>query len=162
MDTPEEFEWLFVHEYAAIVWSANLVLHDYARAEEVAQDAFVRLLENWRKVSRYDRPGAWVRRVALRLATRSAKRESRLVSLDQAWPAVARETRPLDLDLIRAVRSLPPRQRAVVALHYLDDLPVNEVADVLGCSVSTASVHLHRARVKLAELLHEEVGSHVD
>jgi RNA polymerase sigma factor (sigma-70 family) len=161
MDAPEEFIWLFRREYTAIVWSANLVLHDYARAEEVAQDAFVRLLENWRKVSRYDRPGAWVRRVAIRLATRAAKRESRLVDLDKAWP-VADDAKPLDLDLIAAIRQLPPRQRAVVALHYIDDLPVNQAAAIIGCSVSTASVHLHRARAKLAELLGEEVGSNAD
>ena len=49
MEAPEEFTWLFRHEYAGVVWSANLVLHDYALAEETAQDAFVRLLENWRK-----------------------------------------------------------------------------------------------------------------
>ena len=74
MEAPEEFTWLFRHEYAGVVWSANLVLHDHALAEETAQDAFVRLLENWRKVSRYDRPGSWVRLVAVRMATRVASR----------------------------------------------------------------------------------------
>jgi RNA polymerase sigma factor (sigma-70 family) len=162
METPEEFTWLFNREYAAVVWSANLVLHDYARSEEIAQDAFMRLLENWRKVSRYERPGAWVRRVAMRLAIRAAKRQSRLVSLDEAWPVASTEQRPLDLDLLEAIRQLPPRQRAVVAMHYMEDLPVGEVADALGCSVSTASVHLHRARTKLADLLKEEVGSSAD
>ena len=162
MDTPEEFTWLFQREYTAVVWSANLVLHDYGCAEEVAQDAFVRLLENWRRVSRYDRPGGWVRRVAIRLAVRAAKRRSHLVDLEAAWPVVGDEQRPLDLDLIAAVRRLPPRQRAVVALRYGEDLPVNEVADILGCTASTASVHLHRARTKLAELLTEEVSSSAD
>lgn len=46
-------------------------------------------------------------------------------------------------------------------LHYYQDLPVNEVADVLGIKPSTASVHLHRARVRLAELLNEEETEHV-
>jgi RNA polymerase sigma-70 factor (ECF subfamily) len=162
MDAPEEFGWLFAREYPAIVWSVNLVLHDHPRAEEVAQDAFVRLLENWRKVSRYDRPGAWVRRVAIRLATRAAKREPGLVGLDTAWPPAARDVYALDLDVIDAIRRLPARQRAAVALHYVEDLPVHEVAEILGCSVSTASVHLHRARARLGELLGEEVGSNVD
>ena len=157
----EEFTWLFRHEYAGVVWSANLVLHDYALAEEAAQDAFVRLLENWRKVSRYDRPGSWVRLVAVRMATRVASRQSRLVSLEDAWPT-APEARPFDLDLIRAIRQLPPKQRAAIALRYVEDLPVNQIADTLGCSTSTASVHLHRARTKLAELLKEEVGTNAD
>jgi DNA-directed RNA polymerase specialized sigma24 family protein len=111
MEAPEEFTWLFRHEYAGVVWSANLVLHDHALAEETAQDAFVRLLENWRKVSRYDRPGSWVRLVAVRMATRVASRRSRLVSFEDAWPSVP-ETRPLDIDLIRAIRQLPPKAGA--------------------------------------------------
>jgi DNA-directed RNA polymerase specialized sigma24 family protein len=161
MEAPEEFTWLFRREYASVVWSANVVLHDYPRAEEVTQDAFVRLLENWGKVSRYDRPGAWVRRVAIRLAIRVAKRQPQTVGLGEAWP-VGGESPPFDLDLIAAIRQLPPQQRAAVALHYVEDLPVNEIAAVLGCSASTASVHLHRARRRLAEILSEEVGSSVD
>lgn len=162
MGTPEEFTSLFKREYRAVVWSANYVLHDYASAEEVTQDAFVRLLENWRKVSRYDRPGAWVRRVALRLAVRAAKRQSHVVGLDLAWPTAVVEQTPIDVDLIAAIRRLPPQQRAAVALHYVEDLPVHEVATILGCSTSTASVHLHRARARLGQLLGEEVRSNAD
>jgi len=47
------------------------------------------------------------------------------------------------------VRSLPVQQRAVVALFYYEDLSVEDVASVLGCSVSTVKVHLHRAREAL-------------
>ena len=95
------------------------------------------------------------------MATRVASRRSRLVSFEDAWPT-APETRPLDIDLIRAIRQLPPKQRAAIALRYVEDLPVNQIADILGCSTSTASVHLHRARTKLAELLEEEVGTNAD
>ncbi len=160
MDAPEEFEWLFATQYRSVVWSANVVLHDYAKAEEVAQDAFVSLLENWKKVSRYDRPGAWVRRVAIRLATRAAKREQKGARAAPGWP-MAVDVQTVDLDLMAAIRQLPPRQRAAIALFYMEDLPVSQVADVLGCSTATVSVHLHRARNRLAELLGEEVESHV-
>jgi RNA polymerase sigma-70 factor (ECF subfamily) len=56
-----------------------------------------------------------------------------------------------------AVLELPIRQRAVVVLHYLDDLPVSEVAAVLGCSEGTVKTHLHRARRSLATTLGEEL-----
>jgi RNA polymerase sigma-70 factor (ECF subfamily) len=158
VEAAEEFQWLFTREYAAIVWSANVVLHDYARSEEVAQEAFIRLLDNWAKVSRYDRPGAWVRRVAIRLATKAARKESRLVSMDHAWPTI--DDAPVDLDLMAAIRQLPPKQRAVIALYYIEDMAAADVAEVLGCAVATVSVHLHRARARLAELLGEEVDSH--
>jgi RNA polymerase sigma-70 factor (ECF subfamily) len=44
-----------------------------------------------------------------------------------------------------------------VVLHYFEDRPVAEIADVLGCAPATARVHLHKARPRLASLLHEEV-----
>jgi RNA polymerase sigma-70 factor (ECF subfamily) len=168
VNTPEEFSWLFAQEYRAIVRSVDVVLHDHARAEEITQDAFVRLLESWGRVSRYDRPGAWVRRVAIRLATKHAARERRRGTIERAGTVTT--TGPSDLPdvgdrhdaLWEGIRSLPPRQRAVVALYYLDDMPVSDVADIVGCSESTVSVHLHRARQRLAELVGEEVVDRVD
>ena len=53
---------LFLLEYPAVVRTVSLMLRDNARAEEIAQDAFVQLHLAWAKVSRYERPGAWVRR----------------------------------------------------------------------------------------------------
>ena len=60
-----------------------------------------------------------------------------------------------------AIRTLPAQQRAVLVLFYLEDLPMAEVADLVGCSASTGFVHLHRARSRLAELLSEEVDGNV-
>ena len=161
VDAAEDFQRLFLRDYRTIVWSVNLVVHDFPRAEELTQDAFVRLLERWSTVSRYDRPGAWVRRVALRLAAKAADRERRRRSLESALPPPS-EPIPVDLDLVAAVAQLPARQRAVVALHYWEDLPTRDIADILGCSESTVAVHLHRARRRLAELVGEEAEVDVD
>ncbi len=60
-----------------------------------------------------------------------------------------------DIDVTRAVLGLPPRQRAAVILYYFEDLPVAEVADVLGMSVSAVKVSLFRARRALAPHLEE-------
>jgi DNA-directed RNA polymerase specialized sigma24 family protein len=107
-------------------------------------------------VSGYDRPGAWVRRVAIRLAVRSARLRLRRANAERsAWtPTVAGS--PADMDLRRAVVELPRGQRAVVVLHYLEDRPVDEVAELLGCSANTVRVQLHRARKRLAVALREE------
>ena len=64
-------------------------------------------------------------------------------------------------DVLAAVRQLPPKQRAAVALRYFEDKPVEEIAQLMECSASTARVHLHRARHQLAQTLGEEVGSDV-
>jgi RNA polymerase sigma-70 factor (ECF subfamily) len=57
--------------------------------------------------------------------------------------------------------SLPARQRAAVALFYLEDLPVDEVARLLGVSTSTVKQHLFRARAGLAAVLRETVDDQV-
>ena len=147
------FAWLFRDEYPAIVRTAYLMLGDRAAAEDVAQEAFARLYARWRRISRYERPGAWVRRVAIRLASRARRRMPRLEPVVEE--ATGPET-PADLDLHRAVLALPPNQRAAVVLHYLEDLPVDEVAALMGVAPATARVHLHRARRRLATLLGEE------
>jgi DNA-directed RNA polymerase specialized sigma24 family protein len=128
VDGDDEFRWLFAIEYPTVVRTVYFVLHDHARAEEIARDSFVQLLRHWGKVSRYDSPEAWVRRVAIRLAIRDAKRERRLALLtprgtaemqtydtvmDVALPrhrAVRRPGRP-DAARGRCLRPVRPRRR---------------------------------------------------
>ena len=166
MDRDEEFRWLFATEYQSVVRTTYLVLRDHARAEEIAQDAFVQLLRHWKKVRDYDSPPAWVRRVALRLAAKDERRE-RLRNLltrreAAAAPTPVAEADPLsDAGLRAAIRQLPAQQRAVVVLFYYEDRPMEEIAQIVGCSMSTGWVHLHRARKRLGTLLAEEVGDDV-
>ena len=162
MDDEQEFEWLFAAEFPAVTRTVFFVVHDRARAEEIAQDAFVQLLRHWEKVRRYGSPEAWVRRVAIRLAVRDAKRERRL-ALIRHEPG-AEPPGPdgqVDVELLDAIRTLPPRQRSVIALFYFEDRPMDEIAEILDCSPSTGWVHLHRARKRLGALLSEEVTDHV-
>lgn len=56
------------------------------------------------------------------------------------------------------VRRLPKRQAQVIALHYLEDLPVAEIAEILECAPGTVKVHLHKGRQKLADRLGVEKG----
>jgi len=147
----------FRAEFAAVTRTAYLVLHDRDAAEDVAQDAFTQLYQNWAKISAYERPDAWVRRVAIRLAVRAVRRH-RLLDTLLGRVATPREEQGGDLDLAAAVRRLPPQQRAAVALHYYEDRPLTEVARILGCSHATAKVHVFKARRRLAALLGEPAG----
>ena len=152
------FESVFAAEYAATVRTAYLLLGDRDAAVDVAQEAFVRLHLQWRKVAGYDRPGAWVRRVAIRIAARQARRRIARDDVERRYSPMSQvEADPaLRLDVRDAVLSLPAAQRAAVVLHYLEDLPVREVASLLRCSEATAKVHLHRGRRRLGTLLGEE------
>jgi RNA polymerase sigma-70 factor (ECF subfamily) len=149
------YAWLFREEFPAVVRSVFLILHDRQDAEDVAQEAFTQLLVHWRTVSRYERPEAWVRRVAIRLAVRRLRRERLRAVLHRSVEPPA-PISPVDVDLLRALRALPERQRVAVALFYLEDRPMSEIARILGCSTATVKVHLFRARKRLAELLGEE------
>jgi RNA polymerase sigma-70 factor (ECF subfamily) len=154
---------MYVATYPALVRTVRCVVDDRSQAEDIAQEAFVQLLRHWRKVSRYDEPGAWLRRVAIRMAVKESSRSRlRPVRERQSQPPPVGEPAISDPALMAAVRELSPRQRAVVALFYLEDRPMEEIAELLGCSVSTGWVHLHRARHALADRLGEEVSDDVD
>lgn len=148
----DEFERAFRSAYRPVLQTVCLVLQDRGRAEEVTQDAFVRLYERWGGAVAYEHPQAWVRKVAVRDAIRRANRERvvPVVALVDTQTAVDRLP---DLDLLRAVGSLPPQQRAAVALHYLEDLPVDQVAELMEVAPATVRQHLFKARSKLAERL---------
>ncbi len=159
-----EFEDLFVEEYPHVVRTVLLVLQDEGRAEEVTQDAFVQWLRHWSKVRDYDRPGAWVRRVAIRLAVRTARREQRQAAmLARLRPQRVQELPvfPIAPETMAAIRALPVKERVVVVLHYFEDRPVEQIADLLDCTKSAVKMRLSRARHHLADLLGEEVSSHV-
>ena len=156
-DLQAEYAAFYVAQFRAVARTVYLVLYDREHAEDVTQDAFVQLYVHWPKVARYDAPYAWVRRVAIRMAVRAARRERQRLELSRLSPdALAPADAPLDIDLLRAAAALPARQRAAVALHYYEDRPVVEVADLLGCSVSATKVMLHRARQALAARLADE------
>jgi RNA polymerase sigma-70 factor (ECF subfamily) len=152
-----EYSWFFRDQYRAVLRAAYLILGDAGRAEEITQEAFVQLLVHWRKVSRYERPEAWVRRVAIRLAVRAARRDRLRIALEGQTQARGDSRRPPDVDLANALGSLSVRQRACVLLFYVEDRPIAEVAQILGISEGSAKTHLHRARQRLATLLREEV-----
>ncbi len=150
-----DYTTFFLREFAPVVRTVTLMLREEARAEEIAQDAFVQLYLGWEKVSRYERPDAWVRRVAIRLAMRAIRRQRLwgLVRRDLVRDEAPRES---PLDVAGAVGRLPTSQRAAIVLHYYEDRPVAEIASILGCADATARVHLHRGRKRLAELLGED------
>ncbi len=157
----DEFERVFRSAYRAVLHTAFVVLQDRGRAEEVTQDAFLRLYERWGGAVSFEYPEAWVRRVAVRDAVRRARRE-RVVPVTAPVDSQTTGDRLPDIDLLRAVGTLPPKQRAAVALYYLEDLPVSRVAALMEVAPATVRQHLFKARsqlaVSLGEVLEEVVG----
>lgn len=111
----------------------------------------------WEKLQAYDNPGAWVRRVVANKSVSSFRRSA--TELKALTKLAARRIEPLnemepeDAEFWGHVRDLPKRQSQAIALFYLEDRPVEEIARILGCTTSTAKVHLHKGRTNLATRL---------
>lgn len=125
-------------------------------ANDAVQEAFVQAVVHWRKISRYDDPLAWIRRVAInrgRNRRRSRKRQEALaqhIAASSTAPIPAAES---DGDLAVLVESLPPQQRLALSLYYYADLSVAEVADAMKLSEGAVKYHLHAARTSLSHTL---------
>ena len=133
---------------------------DPDRAEEIVQDAFVRV---WRSLPSFNgdsKLSTWLHSIAVNAAldrVRSrARREARIdreVDLDRYAREVGRAMPTADLDLERALASLPDGAREIVILHYIEGYPCAEVAERLGIAEGTVKSQLHRARRLLKEAM---------
>jgi RNA polymerase sigma-70 factor (ECF subfamily) len=150
------FDEFYESQYRPVVRLAAALVGRWDVAEELAQDAFVALHVRWRRVSEYDSPETWLRRVVVNRslsALRRRKVEARLLVRLAAERDRDVHRAASDRDLWQVVAKLPKRQAQVVALLYVDGLTAIEVAAVLGCNENTVRTHLRRARASLAERL---------
>jgi RNA polymerase sigma-70 factor (ECF subfamily) len=154
-----EFQEFYEANYGRIVAIVTMVLGDRDQAEDVAQETFVRALVRWPRIGGYEVPEAWVRQVALRLAIDSGRRFRRGIKTSVRLAAQRHAALPGPDDSIAftalgtALRRLPVREREVLALHYLADLPVEAIARERGLPVGTVKTRLAAARRRLeAEL----------
>jgi RNA polymerase sigma factor (sigma-70 family) len=131
-----------------------LVTRDPHEAEELMQDAFVRVYERWDRVRTLEDPTGYLFRTALnsfRLLRRRAAVASKHALVRSAGDEIAAV---VNRDAtMRALGELSPRQRAVVMLVDMLQFRTEEVASILGSRPSTVRVHLARARAHLREEL---------
>lgn len=154
-----EFDALYRSEFRPLVRIGWALTGSAAEAEEIVQEAFLRCYQRWGQVAVYDRPGAWLRRVVINLATsraRRVRREVRAVARLGARPASTDAGPSDDGAFWAAARALPLRQRQAVVLYYGDDVSVSGIATIMGCAEGTVRAHLHQARQALATILEEQ------
>ncbi len=132
--------------------------HDWHHSDDVVQDTMERVYAAWPRVRRGGEEYAYARTTLIRRLIsedRRAWRRHETATLDDTAAAATR-AHPLAveltgssverLDALDLLRLLPPRQRAVAVLRFLEDLPVSEVADLLHCSEGTVKSQAHHAR----------------
>jgi len=150
-----EFEAVFDDLYRRAYGTAFRVLGDREEAQDIAQEALARAGMRWSSLGRTSYYEGWIVRVAGNLVIDSGRRQLRWRRLSPNGSALpAEDTATVErLHLREALRSLPKRQREVVTLRYLADLPEATVAEVLGCSVGTVKQHASRGLAALRDTL---------
>jgi RNA polymerase sigma factor (sigma-70 family) len=156
----ETFETFYAREFRPLVGLTYVLSGSRAAAEDLAQDAMTATYRRWSRVSAMESPTGYLRRTAANLAASAVRRrvaEGKAllrVTGQRATPTTELPVLPPDDDAFWAeVPRLPRRQAQAVALRYLYDCPVLEVAEVMGISEGAAKSHLHRARTTLTRVL---------
>lgn len=154
------FDGFYRANYPSVVRLAYSLCGSMSVAEEVAQEAFVAAHQRWARLHGFDRPDLWVRRVVINRSISFRRREASerraLEQLRDRRPdGVPADVTIGDAELWAAVRELSPRQAEALALFYVEDQPLSEVAKILGLGEETVKTHLKRGRAALAAKLAE-------
>jgi len=147
------FEAMYRRELTPMIALGTTLTGSSDAGVDLAHEAMLRAYRAWPSVEAMDRPGAWVRRVLINLAIdrhRRMRREETVVR--RLTPEVATGAPEVD-QFWATVRTLPDRQRAAVALRYIDDMTVEQIAEVLEVSPGTVKTSLFRAHKTLETTL---------
>lgn len=148
------FREFFDAEFRSLRRLAYLLTGNWTEAEDLAQETMVRVYRAWGRIAERDRPGAYARSVMVNRHRSMLRR-----TLVEAKYAVHRQSDPVvhgdeeNVELWDALSALPVRERQAVVLRFYEDLPVADVAKVLGVPVGTVKSMTHRALGRLREVL---------
>ncbi len=141
---------VFREHYQSVYRLALSLSGSHADAEDIAQEAFVAIMQALPKFRGDAKLSTWVYRITLRVGTRWLARRGTVAELPAALPATDAS---IPIDLINALRKLPIDSRSVVLLVAVEGLSHDEVAEVLAIPVGTVASRMHYARKRLEELL---------
>lgn len=132
------------------------LVHNDVMAEDVAQEVFLRAYKGIRRFELRSSFKTWLYRIAYNTAVSHIRRERSTASIDPANledPALDLSDNPsLRLTMERLIEKLRPEYKAVIVLHYYDDLKYEEIAEILECPMGTVKIRLYRAKHELKEL----------
>lgn len=151
-----DFDPFFYAHFEKVARAAALVTRDAALGQDLAQEAFTRLLERWSIMASDDHARNFAYKVAINLARSHLRKHGRVLLYGLRSPERPAASDPTDaaddwLDVTGALGALSPRQRACVVLVDYADMDAATTAGVLGMSASTVRVHLMRGRRALRE-----------
>lgn len=158
-DADEALTALYAAHYRSLVRLAALLLDQPEACEDVVQEAYIRVHRSWGRIGDQNNALAYLRQTVVNLARsalrrrlvaqRHAPRPERRAADDAAYAAVERDA------LVRALRTIPRREREAVALRYLADLTEAQAAEVMGCAVGSVKGYTSRGLARLGDRLKE-------
>jgi RNA polymerase sigma-70 factor (sigma-E family) len=154
-------EELYVRNAPGALRLAYFLTGNRELAEDLVQEAFVRVAGRFRHLRMPDAFDAYLRRTIVNLFTsqlRRTKLERAYVARHGAGPAAASESRDPEAhdELWRALHTLPERQRAAIVLRFYEDLPEHQSAEVLGCSTGALNQLVVRGMAALRMQIGED------
>ena len=154
------FEEFYASEFPLVYRACVAFVRDREIAVDAAQEAFSRAFARWRRLRDSPWAGGWVMTTALNICKRSVSaRHQGVIRRDSPHPSTidAADSR---IDLLTALRRLPSRQPTTAVLHYLGDLPISVIADLIGVTEGAVKSHLFHARQALRRELDPEREDH--
>ena len=157
---------LFDRYYAQVYRTAAAITRDNAVAEDIAQDCFLKLHQYAHRIDVSLPLAPWLYRVTVNLSyTWISRRQKRRISLEAlvdhlmspSWyaPDQLAEHNEIQHHVRQAIGELPFNQRVVIVLHYLSQLSLEEISEILDCPVGTVKSRLYYARENLRRRLDE-------
>ena len=162
MAAHDDFRAFVQQHWAPLMRTAYLLTGDRGYAEDLVQSALEKTHRRWSRVSTMDAPVAYVRRAMVNTATswRRRRRVSEVPLLLTDAPA-GDPYAPIDQrqQMLAALRTLPPRTRAVLVLRYFADLSEAETAETLGCSVGSVKSQASRGLARLRDQIEPAIDT---
>lgn len=156
VQVPSTFDEFYRSEYHQIVALMYAMTGSTWIAEELAQEAFLRISKDWHRIEDMDAPRGYLRRTAANLAqSRWRRLRAEALARTRLGAMQASLQHPIErhVGFWDEVRKLPRRQAQVIALRYVDDLTTPEIAEVLGIAEGTVRASLHQGRARLERQL---------
>jgi RNA polymerase sigma-70 factor, ECF subfamily len=156
-----DYERLYTWTLPRLVGQLTVITGSQQEAQDAVQEAFFRAWSRWARVSQYEDPEGWVRRVAINAATSSWRKLKRMVPMpmprerDGASVGGGVDQAAMALDLLATIKQVPRREREALVLFYVADLSIQGVADSMGIRPGSAKALLSRGRQRLHALLSE-------
>lgn len=154
-------ETLFEQESRSLVGMLWVFTGDKAAAEDIAQEAFVRISLAWHRVQDPAKAGAYLRSIAFNLARSQHKRAGKARGREETTGAESdsAEVKALlnddERQVLLALRALPARQRECLVLRFYSSLEPLQIASATGLSINSVKTHLRRG----LEALRGQIGS---